>query len=79
MTDLRKAIKLALEALEEYCITRTITRPIASSDALRQALKQPEREWVGLHLDDVPEEHVVDRSFLRGARWAEVKLKEKNT
>ena len=36
------------------------------------------REWVGLHLDDMPEEHVVDRSFLRGARWAEAKLKEKN-
>lgn len=40
MTDLRKAAELALEALEEYCITRTITRPIASSDALRQALAQ---------------------------------------
>lgn len=39
MTD-REAMKLALEALEEYCITRTITRPIASSDALRQALAQ---------------------------------------
>lgn len=39
----------------------------------------PKREWVGLHLDDMPDEHVVDRSFLRGARWAEVKLKEKNT
>ena len=41
MTD-REAMKMALEALEEYCITRTITRPIASSDALRQALAQPE-------------------------------------
>jgi hypothetical protein len=45
MTD-REAMKLALEALEEYCITRTITRPIASSDALRQALAQPEQEPV---------------------------------
>jgi len=42
MTD-REAMKLALEALEEYCITRAITRPIASSDALRQALAQPEQ------------------------------------
>ena len=36
------------------------------------------KPWVGLHLDDMPEEHVVDRSFLRGARWAEAKLKAKN-
>ena len=39
----------------------------------------PKREWVGLHLDDMPEEHLVDRSFLRGARWAEAKLQEKNS
>ena len=53
MTDLRKAAELALEALEEYCITRTITRPIASSDALRQALAQPESHTT---LHDVCEE-----------------------
>jgi hypothetical protein len=38
----------------------------------------PRKEWVGLHLDDMPDEHVVDRSFLNGAVWAEAKLKEKN-
>lgn len=37
------------------------------------------REWVGLHLDDMPETYVGDKSFLHGAKWAEVKLKEKNT
>lgn len=39
----------------------------------------PPKQWVGLHLDDMPETYVGDRSFLHGARWAEAKLKEKNT
>lgn len=37
------------------------------------------KKWVGLTLDDWAKEH--DESsidFLRGARWAEEKLKEKN-
>ena len=38
----------------------------------------PKREWVGLHLDDIPETFVADWSFLQGAKWAEAKLKEKN-
>lgn len=37
------------------------------------------REWVGLHLNDMPETYAGDKSFLEGAKWAEVKLKEKNT
>ena len=36
------------------------------------------REWVGLHLNDMPETFVGDWSFLEGAKWAEAKLKEKN-
>ena len=63
MTDLRKAAEMALEALEEYCITRAITRPIASSDALRQALAQPDQEpvgwfakgWQGVYVELMPE------------------------
>lgn len=39
----------------------------------------PKRNWVGLHLDDIPETFVGDWSFLEGARWAEAKLKGKNT
>ena len=39
----------------------------------------PLKQWVGLHLNDMPEGCAVDKSFLRGARWAEAKLKEKNT
>jgi hypothetical protein len=38
----------------------------------------PQREWVGLHLDDIPETYAGDKSFLNIARWAEAKLKEKN-
>jgi hypothetical protein len=38
----------------------------------------PQREWVGLHWDDMPEEYAGDRSFLDGANWAEARLKEKN-
>jgi len=38
----------------------------------------PRKEWVGLHLDDMPEEYAGDRSFLDCAKWAEARLKEKN-
>ena len=37
------------------------------------------KQWVGLHLDDIPETFVGDWSFLQGAKLAEAKLKEKNT
>ena len=37
------------------------------------------RPWVGLHWDNLPEIYAGDRSFLEGAKWAEAKLKEKNT
>jgi len=39
----------------------------------------PQREWVGLHLDDIPDVFVGDISFMEGAKWALAKLKEKNT
>ena len=38
-----------------------------------------QRTWVGLNFDDLPEIYVGDMAFLHGARWAESKLKEKNT
>lgn len=41
--------------------------------------QQPKREWVGLNWDDLPEIYVGDTAFLHGAKWAEAKLKEKNT
>jgi len=39
----------------------------------------PKRKWVGLTWDDMPERYAGDRSFLHGAKWAEAKLKGKNT
>jgi hypothetical protein len=38
----------------------------------------PQRGWVGLHWEDMPEEYAGNRSFLDGANWAESRLKEKN-
>ena len=41
--------------------------------------QQPQRTWVGLNWDDLPEIYVGDKAFMHGAKWAEAKLKEKNT
>ena len=41
-----------------------------------QVYKKP---WVGLTWEDMPEEYAGDSNFLSGARWAETRLKEKNT
>jgi hypothetical protein len=61
MNDLRKAAEMALEALEwnygtdleniENC-TAWLDKMNATIPALRQALAQPEREWVGLNSFD---------------------------
>ena len=37
------------------------------------------KPWVGLTWEDMPEEHAGDSNFLSGARWAEARLKERNT
>ena len=39
----------------------------------------PRKEWVGLNWDDIPDVFVGDISFCQGAKWAQAKLKEKNT
>jgi hypothetical protein len=41
-----------------------------------QVYKKP---WVGLGWEDMPEEYAGDSNFLSGARWAEARLKERNT
>jgi hypothetical protein len=38
----------------------------------------PQRQWVGLNWDDLPDIYVGDIAFLHGAKWAEAKLKQKN-
>ena len=37
------------------------------------------RTWVGLTLDDIPDDDTHNLDFYRGGRWAERILKEKNT
>jgi len=37
------------------------------------------KPWQGLTWEDMPEEYAGDSNFLSGARWAETRLKEKNT
>ncbi len=37
------------------------------------------KHWVGLTWEDMPEEYAGDSNFLSGARWAEAKLRKKNT
>ena len=41
--------------------------------------KAAQRQWVGLTDEDMkdPKTHILD--FIYGARWAEAKLKERNT
>ena len=40
---------------------------------------RPRKQWVELNLDDIPDVFVGDISFCQGAKWAQTKLKEKNT
>ena len=37
------------------------------------------REWVGLTNEDMKDERTHNFDFIHGARWAENKLKERNT
>ena len=52
---------------------------ITNAELVPIYLHPPKREWVGLNWDDLPEIYVGDTAFLHGAKWAEAKLKEKNT
>ena len=55
-------------------------------EALRRAAEADDddtqvyaKPWQGLTWEDMPEEYAGDSNFLSGARWAEAKLKERNT
>jgi hypothetical protein len=41
--------------------------------------KKPKREWVGLTEDEIPDIYVEGTAFFHGVKWAEARLKEKNT
>ena len=52
----------------------------APNAILRVVYTTPQqRTWVGLDWSDLPDEWVGNLFFKQGARWAEAKLKEKNT
>jgi len=53
-----------------------LRRAAEADDDDTQVYKKP---WVGLTWEDMPEEHAGDSNFLSGARWAEARLKERNT
>ena len=86
MSDLRKAAEMALEALEwnygtdlcdiENCMA-WLDKMNATIPALRQALSQPKREWVGL-TDDEAWECWNWEDFNETWKKMEAKLKEKN-
>jgi hypothetical protein len=38
-----------------------------------------QRIWFGLNWSDVPDEWIGKPAFMEGAKWAEAKLREKNT
>jgi hypothetical protein len=78
----RKVVEQALAALEVAVPYEYQSRGYAPITALRQALEQPKREWVGLTHEEIDyqakkDDHAV--YFALGALWAEAKLKEKNT
>ena len=78
MTDLRKAAEMALKYFEDaYGLEDT---EVAIKEALRQALAQPEREWVGLTKEEAREISLANRPYVIDMIAAlEAKLKEKNT
>ena len=82
MTDkLRQAAEMALEALNSKYIVNCgawMIQQDRAAGALRQALTEPpKREWVGLTDEELPKG--ATHEFDRGVRWAEAKLKERNS
>ena len=53
----------------------TFSVPLPDGDELQ--IIPPKREWVGLTDEELPQGATYE--FDRGVRWAEAKLKEKNT
>lgn len=51
---------------------------MAMHDHTKRAVSETHK-WVGLNWDDLPEIYVGDIAFLHGAKWAEAKLREKNS
>jgi hypothetical protein len=86
MTDLRKAAENILKVLDgkPELLVSWLERLKEAREALRQALAQPEREWVGLtdrEIHEIVYEQMEGQHPAAGFRTAnciEAKLKEKN-
>jgi len=82
--NLRKAAEMALECLEFHWDreeTDWEAHPdhvVQAKRALRQALAQPEREWVNLTEKEIVEATHFVRGVYDSARAIEAKLKQKN-
>jgi hypothetical protein len=76
MNDLRQAAEMALKYFEDAHGLEDAEAEI--KEALRQALAQPEREWIGLTEEDFykKDDELV---FVLGMKFAAARLKEKNT
>ena len=73
MTDLRKAAEMALKDLTRLCHAQAYD----TVEALRQALAEPKREWVGL--TDEEKGWCGAPTLQETVSRVEAKLKEKNT
>jgi hypothetical protein len=85
MTD-RELIERALKFFDWfYSDDHTVGRKNFRSThkALRDRLAKPEREWVGLKDEEIHDYSIdlwpSESTFENGAKWAEAKLKDKNT
>jgi hypothetical protein len=77
MTDLRKAAEMALKRLDMCFVEHGNDDDFEATQALRQALAEPEHEWVGLTDEEIYAPWPL-ATRIEFARWVEAKLKEKN-
>lgn len=80
---MKQALEMALEFIERvnkhgWILADFEPEMYKTINAIKEALAQ-QCPWIWLNWDDLPEDHVGDKAFLQGAKWAEAKLREKNT
>jgi hypothetical protein len=75
--------KSAIKALEEAL--KQEQEPVFTYEQVKAHIQvammsniSPQRTWVGLTWNDVPDEWVGKVAFMEGAKWADKQLKEKN-
>lgn len=82
-----EALKLALEFIERvnkdgWILADFEPEMYATITAIKKALAQPQRTWVGLTDEEIAqgckESWVTEQAFQSAVWWAEDKLKEKN-